>query len=261
MKVISLGAGVQSSTMLLMADRGEFGTIDAAIFADTGWEPKAVYKHLDWLDSAVFIPIHRVSVGNIREDTLSGRLPRAGGANKRFATMPFHIRNLDGKPAMLRRQCTEEYKLKPLRRKVRELGATASQPVEMLIGISLDEAHRMKPSSLRYIRHVYPLVDARMTRHDCERWLTANGLPVPPKSACIGCPFHGDAFWRQLRDTDEWSEAVEFDRAIRDAPQRITGTVFLHRQLVPLDQVDLRTASDHGQGDLFGNDCDGMCGV
>ena len=42
-RILSLGAGVQSSTMALMADQGAFGKKpDAAIFADTGWEPTPV---------------------------------------------------------------------------------------------------------------------------------------------------------------------------------------------------------------------------
>jgi hypothetical protein len=47
MRILSLGAGVQSTTMALMAAVGEIADKpDAAIFADTGWEPKAVYDHL-----------------------------------------------------------------------------------------------------------------------------------------------------------------------------------------------------------------------
>lgn len=47
LRVISLGAGVQSTTMALMAAAGEIGPMpDCAIFADTGWEPAAVYEHL-----------------------------------------------------------------------------------------------------------------------------------------------------------------------------------------------------------------------
>ncbi len=45
-RILSLGAGVQSSTMALMADQGAFGKKpDAAIFADTGWEPEPVLEH------------------------------------------------------------------------------------------------------------------------------------------------------------------------------------------------------------------------
>jgi len=52
LRALSLGAGVPSTTMALMAAHGEIGPMpDCAIFADTGWEPKAVYDHLSWLMS------------------------------------------------------------------------------------------------------------------------------------------------------------------------------------------------------------------
>lgn len=258
MNVLSLGAGVQSSTLLLMADSDEIPEkLDAAIFADTGWEPRAVYEHLEWLERTVSIPIVRVSVGNILDDTLAGRLPRADGQNKRFATMPFHLRNLDGEPAMLRRQCTNEYKVRPIRAWI------ARRQTDLWLGISLDECHRMKPSGVKYIANRYPLIEHRMTRHDCLRWLSARGFPIPPKSACVGCPFHGDAYWRGLRSEspEEWQAAVRFDASIRNAPQRVTGTIYVHRSLQPLDEVDLRTPGDYGQQELFGQECEGICGV
>ena len=51
-RVLNLGAGVQSTTLLLMSIRGEIAQLDHAIFADTGWEPKAVYQHLEWAEAA-----------------------------------------------------------------------------------------------------------------------------------------------------------------------------------------------------------------
>ena len=42
LRVISLGAGVQSSAMFLMACHGEIAGVDAAIFADTQQEPASV---------------------------------------------------------------------------------------------------------------------------------------------------------------------------------------------------------------------------
>lgn len=50
--ILSLGAGVQSSTLALMAARGEvpgFPKLDCAIFADTQDEPASVYRWLEWL--------------------------------------------------------------------------------------------------------------------------------------------------------------------------------------------------------------------
>ena len=49
LNVLSLGAGVQSSTLLLMSLNGDMPPLDYVIFADTGWEPRAVYDHLEKL--------------------------------------------------------------------------------------------------------------------------------------------------------------------------------------------------------------------
>lgn len=66
-----------------------------------------------------------------------------------------------------------------------------------------------------------------------------------------------------MRDHDPqaWADAVEVDRALRYGLRGIRGEVFLHRSCVPLDAADLSTAADRGQLDLFGNECEGMCGV
>ncbi len=254
-QVLSLGAGVQSSTLLLMAVQGEL-KIDAAIFADTGWEPPAVYDWLQFLQgeaTKVDIPVRRVSNGSLRADALSGQSS---------AWMPLFVRNLDGGEGMLRRQCTSNYKIAPIRRKLRAMGYDRSNSVDLLIGISLDEAHRMRDSDVQYIRHVYPLVDQRLRRSDCLRWLTAHGYPEPAKSSCIGCPYHGDAYWRDIRDhhPTEWADAVEFDAGMRHFHDGY-ARAYLHRQRVPLVEVDLRTARDRGQLDLFGEECEGVCGV
>ena len=79
-----------------------------------------------------------------------------------------------------------------------------------------------------------------------------NGYKMPPKSACIGCPYHDNAQWR---------DAVEFDKGIRNNLHNVTMTAYVHRSLVPLNEVDLSTERDRGQMDLFGNECEGMCGV
>ncbi len=91
LRVLSLGAGVQSTTLALMAAHGEVGPMpDCAIFSDTGWEPKAVYEHLAWLMSPNVLPfpIHIVSGGNIRDDLIAG----AQGA--RWASIPAFTRNV-----------------------------------------------------------------------------------------------------------------------------------------------------------------------
>jgi len=57
LRVLSLGAGVQSTTLALMAAHGIIGPMpDCAVFADTGWKPQAVYRHLAWLMAPGVLP-------------------------------------------------------------------------------------------------------------------------------------------------------------------------------------------------------------
>jgi hypothetical protein len=269
LRVISLGAGVQSTTLLLLANHGELpgGPVDYAIFADTGWEPPAVYEHLSRLEQVSEIPIIRVSKGNLRDDALD--------PTRRFATMPVFVWNEHSGEGQVRRQCTHEYKITAINRKLRELlgvGPRSRIPagtVESLLGISLDEVARMKPSREQWVTIRWPLIDKRMTRHDCVLWLERQGYSIPPKSSCIGCPFHGNAYWREMRDQRpaEWTDACEFDDALRTMPPRrgergeIAKRRYLHRSRRPLREVDLSTLADHGQGDLFDQECSGVCGV
>jgi hypothetical protein len=269
--ILSLGAGVQSSTVLLMALAGELEPLpDAAIFADTGAEPESVYRYLDWLEkfTAVRIPIYRVSAGNLEQDVLAS----VAGTRSRIAQPPFHVKNnnpIDAsrtdKGGMLWRGCTKDYKLVPLRRKVRELWTAAGRPhIQQWIGISLDEAHRMKDSGVSYITNVYPLVEKRITRHDCELWLLAHQYPMPPKSACYFCPYISNHRWIDVKRKDPatFQRAVAFDASLRTGKlPGVTGDAYVHRSFIPLSKVDLRSSAERGQMDLFGNECEGMCGV
>lgn len=266
LRLLSLGAGVQSTTLLLLASEGRIPAFDGAIFADTGWEPARVYRHLSLLEhaaQAAGIPTYRVSAGNIRNDALD--------PDHRFASMPLFVRNPDGSEGMARRQCTSEYKLKPIKAKTRELlGYPHPTPVprgvyaETAIGISVDEIGRVRDSDVQYMRHVFPLLDLGWSRKDCLRYLTATGWDDVPKSACIGCPFHGNRQWRTMRDSapDEWADAVAFDAAIRDGSARanatgvpLRGHMYLHRSRVPLDQAPIERVTSaewrDRQGDLL----------
>lgn len=261
LRVLSLGAGVQSTTMALMAAHGEIGPMpDCAIFADTGWEPKAVYDHLQWLSSPNVLPfpVHIVSQGNLREDSLA----RQNSNGRRHASVPWFLRMPDGGEGIGRRQCTSEYKLKPINRKIRELlGAKrpAKGSAEIWIGISTDEAMRVKPARVQYMINRHPLIERRMNRIDCLAWMDRHGYPMPPKSSCIGCPFHSAAHWRAMAP-EELADAISVDEAIRDQAG-IRGQQFMHRSRRPLAEVDLTSDEDNGQLNLFINECEGMCGV
>jgi hypothetical protein len=264
-RVLSLGAGVQSTTVLRMSIAGDLPPLDAAIFADTGWEPLAVYEHLESLRAeagAAGIPVHVVRDGNILSDSHSD-------AERRRTVVPVFVSRPGGAVGMTRRKCTRDYKIRPIERKLKELighmkGARlpTTPRVEQWMGISLDEIDRAKflhqqPDAWRRI--TYPLIDRMMTRADCEAWHDAKGFPRPPRSACVGCPYHSDDRWREVRRSspEEFAEAVALDAAIRDVSDY--GGAYLHRSCVPLGEVDFDRPDP--QMSLWGEECEGMCGV
>ncbi len=250
LRLLSLGAGVQSTTVLLLACDGEIPRFDYALFADTRWEPKAVYSQLAKvrrIAKRAGIPVLTVSAGHIRRDAVD--------ASHRFVTMPLHVQNPDGSKGMARRQCTGEYKIKPLKAAARALlgyphptRVPAGTFAEQAIGISTDEFHRAKDSDVRYLRNIFPLLDLGMSRQNCLTYLAKRGFGETVKSACIGCPFSGNSRLRRIRDTDPdaWADLIAFDREIRHGSPRaiaegkpLRGQFFVHRSLQPLDQVDL----------------------
>lgn len=265
-RVISLGAGVQSSTMALMAAEGDIGPMpDCAIFADTGAEPASVYEHLAFLESRLPFPIYRVSQGDLRAEVMGQ------AEHTKYASIPFFIRKINGEQAMARRQCTYQYKLRPIARKLRELlGYKPRQRItpgsaEVWIGISTDEIQRMKDSKDAWQKNRWPLIEKSMSRTDCLSWLVSAGYPKPPKSACTFCPYRDNAGWRDMRENDpaSWEDAVRADEAIRtvSAHSNFVGTPYLHRSLVPLNEANLEPKTNNQIEFGFQQECDGMCGV
>lgn len=284
--VLSFGAGVQSTTLLLLSCEGLLPRLDHVIFADTQWEPAAVYRHLGWCRdhaSKHGITIDVRSAGNLRDDLLEFWGPaRKSADGKRYASIPAFVRNPDGSRGIVRRQCTTEYKVNVIERYQRDvLGLRPRQrwPLEHVltswIGISTDEAQRMKRSVRPAVKMWHPLIEAESiakrqtgrlfadgwSRQDCLDWLESRGYPRPPKSACIGCPFHSNAEWSALSPA-ELADAVEVDRLIRasDADRRgMVGHVYLHSSLVPLSEVRFASATDNDVG--MADECGGVCGV
>lgn len=268
-RYMSWGVGVQSSAMLIMAGLGKIQKPDVAIFADTQDEPQWVYDYLGLLTPWAAergIPVHIVTIGKLSQHVIE----RHNGTRKRFAALPVWTRAEDGRACPLRRQCTREYKIDPIERKVRELlgykpRQRIKEKVAAYIGISCDEATRMKPSRTPWVTNQHPLIDLQLRRQDCISYILKAGLPAPKKSSCVFCPFHSDRFWKDLQENHpkEFQRAVEFDLAVRDMTKSgMRNPVFVHRSLRPLEELHF----DHAVSfqDLWGswdNECEGYCGV
>jgi len=287
LNVLSLGAGVQSSTLLLMSLYGDMPPLDYVIFADTGWEPRAVYDHLEKLKTECLkadlplIVVRHNNEGNIAKDPFNDQ-----DTNSSITDMPLYIKKKDGnRGGMIQRRCTGTYKVKPISKMLTFLRKeTKTKKVRQWIGISYDELHRMKTNSSPNVINYYPLVENEIDRNDCHLWLQDHGWRAP-KSSCIGCPYHNDNIWLWLKEyyPDDFNEAVEFDNKIRiqnNTDSIINGDLYLHRDRIPLEDVVFKkknrkstnnfgqqtgTNADKDSDDDFkygfGNECEGLCGV
>ena len=265
MRVLSLGAGVQSSALAFMVEKGVIPPVDCAIFADTQAEPPEVYEWLDYIKANVSYPIHIVTAGSLEADAVAMRRNKKTNALYWKNVLPtFMQKKGTGGYGLFPRHCTTDYKIVPIKRKIRELLGKdwRKASVEQLIGISTDEASRMKDSRVKYIKNQWPLIEMSMCRSDCQNWMKDNGHPIPPKSACYFCPFHDNKTWQTMK-TDSpklFNKAVQFEKelqtAAKDSPKTY-GVPFLHRSCEPINEAPLDTK----QIGLFEAECEGMCGV
>lgn len=251
MKILSLGWGVQSFTLAAMVALGELEPVDYAIHADTTHESKLTYEFADrwrwWLHDK------GIKVITVRPDDKN-----LGMFNQyRGVFVPAYTQCTKGY-GQLHRQCTGNWKIAPIRRWVWE--HRNGEPVEMWLGISLDEFRRMKQSDVKYITNRWPLIEPKMTRLDCMNWLEKNGIEIPPRSACVFCPYHSTREWQRIKQVPaDWESAIEYDRAIRKI--RPPFDLFVHPSRKPLDEIDFRTAKEKGQLSLWDNECEGICGT
>ncbi|MCP4996131.1 MAG: hypothetical protein GY934_20480 [Gammaproteobacteria bacterium] len=284
--MLSLGWGVQSWTIVAMSALGKLPKLDVAIHSDTSWEHTATYafakQWTPWLEAQ---GIKVVTVGERRQaqKVLSGK-----------TDIPAFTINYDrgGSKGQLRRQCTDRWKIKPIRRFIRAIqkgcvtmpletrfglawryrvplsdflrvsqAITPFSRVQQWLGISWDEFSRARTSDVKYIDNHYPLLELRMTRGDCITWLERQGLPIPLKSSCVFCPYHSLTAWQVLKRGGglDWQTALEVDASIREC--RPPYPLFVHPARIPLEQA-VKIPEDDGftQLEMFDKEmtsCDG----
>jgi hypothetical protein len=253
--VISLGAGKQSTFMLIEALKGRFGIIpDAAVFSDLGCEPSFVYQNLNRLTEYCLthfnFKIDIVSPGNLYNNVISF----VNGKQVRESTPPFFLS--DG--GMLQRHCTSNYKIRPIRQFLRK--NRAGRKVSLWIGISYDEIERIRISDVKYISNFYPLIQNKITLNSIRDYFQYSDFIEPGKSSCIMCPFRTSSHWQIMKKNfpADFQKACDFDNAVRNYPG-LKSQVFLHRSLKPLDKIDFSYKPS-----LFPEmieECEGLCGL
>ena len=247
MKVISLGWGCQSFALAAMSALGVLPKVDAAIHANTTHERSETYalakKWTPWLEER-----------GVRVVTVQGLAHRLDPCLDRLSVfLPLYSVDLDSQSrGMLRRQCTSEWKIKPIRRWLQ--ANRKGQSCETWLGITLDEVTRMRQADVKYVTNTFPFIemlDRPWTRGMVMRWLRDNDLEIPVKSSCIFCPYHDRATWREIQrsGTGDWEKAVATDEAIRE--KRPGYLCYLTAARKPLVECDFRSQEDHGQLTLW----------
>ena len=266
----SFGAGVQSTAILMLIKHEPQRLIDAmgelpkvAIFADTGADMSTTYEHLERVKQTTPIPLQVVNNGSLAIDTHRNWSARS--------FIPLFTHADDGSVAMLKRKCTSEFKITPIERFLRQSAGLKKGErgnkgqIKLWLGISTDEATRMRVNQSPTFENIYPLIELGLSRQDCYA-INAKYEQNAPKSRCYCCPYIKD--WNDIARNHpaDFKKAVEFDASIREITNRgqdkIVQPTYLHRSCLPLAEAV------HDQGHLwegfqdeFDNDCTGHCGV
>lgn len=222
--ILSYGGGVQSTAMLILANRGELGyDVDAAVFANTGDDsemPQTIEYVRGWATAVSAIPV--VEVAYTRRDGSTWTL------RQRISTPTKNGR-------------TADFKIRPIGKYLKSLGASKDNPATVCIGISTDEIQRVNRKRAEpYEKPVYPLIELGLDRSRCVQLIEDAGWPNPGKSSCYFCPFHRPQMWAEMRrdHPDLFEQAAEMEREVNERRSAIgRDAAYLTRFGKPLDQA------------------------
>ena len=204
--IISLGAGTQSTAMVVLAAQGRLGIdIDAAVFAKVGDDSERPHT-MHYLREVLTpwaaergLPVHEVYRTDQHGKRWTSLLDHSTSDDNKSISIP--ARMPEGMPG--KRSCTADWKIGVVSKWLKQHGATKANPATVCIGISTDEAERAGPRHKIPTEVVeYPLIDLRLNRNDCTRIIREAGLPDPGKSACFYCPFQSPRSWAEMRRDD-----------------------------------------------------------
>lgn len=251
--VWSYGGGKQSVAIAALIVQGKLPKPDIIVMADTGRERSSTWRYLnEWVQPVLAQHEMRIQIAPHSLSTVDlWHEKNDDGDSKPMLLIPaFTTLTKSNSVAKLPTYCSNEWKRRVV---MRWLKAQGVERAEMWLGISRDEAHRMKDSDAKWLTHRYPLIELMMSREDCVRITREMGWPDAPKSTCKICPHLSNSTWLEMQtdDPEDFYEAVRIEREI----QKRDPNIFLHRSAKPLDEIDFR----FGLAEVFDGCDSGMC--
>lgn len=243
MNVWSYGGGTQSAAIAVLILQGRLPQPDMIVMADTSREVTETWEYLERIVRPAGFDVQVIPHNYAYWDIVKG--------DKGDILLPAFTRQ-NGRVGKMPTFCSDEWKRRPIQRWLREQGV---DDCDVWLGMSTDEMERMKASSLKWYRHVYPLIEMiPMSRHQCVSLVEKYGWPTPPKSRCWMCPNMSPRAWKDLKHKypDDFQKAVDLEKELHKTDKDI----YLHELGIPLDEA---ITQSERQSDMFDGCDSGYC--
>lgn len=252
MRVLSCGAGMQSTALALMAcENAMFACLhpgkplpwplvpiyDLVVVCDLGSEPPWVYTQIAFIAKVcrkAGIPFLVLYTG-LYEDYMENFGPA------RVASIPFWTIAPDGKAGKMLRVCTMDFKVAAVQTYVRRgllrykymehIRGGDLEAHELHIGFSAEERKRASKSNSNMFKNRFPLIEMGLERKDNYKYILESWGLETRASACIMCPFHSNYFFWFLKKKYPriYLMVVAFDRMLgrRQPLSKIKSKLFI----------------------------------
>lgn len=262
MKILSCGAGMQSTALALMScenvkSPGKYPMVpvyDLVCFCDLGKEPPWVMKQVNFVKQVCENAGIKFEI--LKSPLYEDYLKNFG--HQRVVSVPFWTVNEDGKKGKMLRNCTLEYKINLIQKYVRWeiLGYKKGQRTkpedmkihEMHIGFSYEERRRCRENPHKMFYNVFPLVDMKLERKDNYAYIKDVWGLETKASACTFCPFHRNYFFQYLKTNakQEYRDLVAFDHLLEtEQPNtKITSKLYISRSRKRIAELSEEECND-----------------
>lgn len=234
--IFSFGGGVQSHAVLALAAQGVV-QYDAFVFANVGHDSENpdTLRYIEQVTKP-FCEKHGLNLVEVEKRNRAGEVVTLRSQVMRRDLKSVVIPAYANGGGAVHRNCTTDWKIKIVDKWLRSQGWPH---VVTGLGISTDEWARARDGHWYdkegadrplgfWKRREYPLLNARLSRMDCHRLIADAGLPTPPKSSCVWCPYKKATEWTELKATrpDLFEQAAELEDALnaKGLPNRYTLT-------------------------------------
>ena len=177
--ILTYGGGINSSALYFYIIEHSL-PLDLVVFADTGAESPTTYD----------------AIRRMQQQCANDGKEFVAVKSKK-GDMYQHYWNTKTIPTIIRRNCTTDFKIIPIRQYLRERYGKKAAFV-MYVGIAWEEMHRMRDSDVNYIQNFYPLCYDKIDREGCIRILDKYGFTAV-KSGCVGCIFNRKQVWLDMK--------------------------------------------------------------